>query len=158
MRLIETDDAAARQSYIYLGPADTPFPVSARLSSQVAGLALSIFLSFVVYVATPFIDLVGLPGIVAWAAHAAIATVAGVAGGVLITRKLAKRVTPYMPWSHHFATMQAEIAVPRPNTDTVEAVLTVPSNLWIEERPESRQVRVARVPHFVDDVDENPTH
>src|SRR4051812_19323159 len=105
MRLIETDDAAARQSYIYLGPSDTPFPVSARLSSQVAGLALSIFLSFVVYVATPFVDFVGLPGIVAWAAHAAIATVAGMAGAVLITRKVAKRVTPYMPWSHHFATM-----------------------------------------------------
>ena len=155
MRLIQTDDAAARLSYIFLGPVGVPFPFAARLSMLGAGTALTIGLSVVTYVATPFISFIGLPGIAAWFAHATIATAAGLVGGVLLTRKLAKVITPYMPWSHHFESVRAEINTPRPDATTRHYKLGVPA-IWIEDRPESRQVRVATVPAFV--TDEHRTH
>lgn len=128
-RVIATDDDARRHSWVWFGPASVPLPVGARLPAVAWAFVLIPAFTVVVWVMTPFVDLVPGPGPLVFLGHAALAVLGGAALAVLLIRKVGKNVSPVTPLRFHVDAWKGEIYTPRPTTETEPVTIRTP-DLW----------------------------
>lgn len=128
-RVIATDDAARNHSYVWFGAVSLPLPVGARLPAVAWALVLVPSLTVVVWVLTPFVDLVPGPGPVVFLGHAALAAAGGAAAAVLLIRRVGRMVSPETPLRHHLNSWRGEVYTPRPTGRTGQVTISTP-DLW----------------------------
>ena len=147
MARVSTDDDARRQKFIWLGTPDMEWPFEASGTAWIMALILCPSLVVLVFLLLPrFLFELFLPGPAAFLAAGFVALVVVVGGGVLVTRRVGRVVSPVRPLRHHVATLIGEVHAPREEPPT-ERVLRPGRGLFLEDEGAARLVVF---PHFID--------
>ena len=148
--ILKTDTAARRVEFIWLGPAGTPWPFEAR--GKVWVLAVLLTPPLAVAAGSTLDLLAGYwitgPGpTLAWLT-AALAL--GIILSVLLTRKVARHLTPSTSLAHLVTLAEAITTSPRQPTPTTHET-TVPATLHVETRDVTTHVTTVSALTFQED-------
>ncbi len=138
-RIIETDDDSRNHSYLWFGPTEMPLPVGARLPAVGWAIVLIPVVTVLVWVLTPFVDLLPGPSPLVFLGHAVLSALGGFAGSVLLIRTAGKHVSKQTPLRYHVANWQGEVATPRPARPAGERSIAVP-DLWAPTDASTRTI------------------
>lgn len=144
-RTVSTDDASRRLQFVWLGPVSSPWPFEARGQMWAVAGAATAVLAPLAFLAIPSAAVTWLV-VPAALTKGVLALVLGTASAVLLTRRVARVITPTRPVRHHLHQVVGELDTPRPDGPAVTYEVAVPPALFVEHRAEHRQVHVLEVP------------